>query len=120
MRTPINRMLDGVLAPVRGLHSLRPTQLDAVQATLASSLLKCTVDGHDDYDGNMMIMVTPSAAAGHTDTYILLASRSGFELAVAGEDSFESMACFQTLVEAVGHLIQLITLVSQQNRVQAA
>ena len=116
MRAPVNRSFDGFLAPIRGLHSLRPVHVESVHAALATARLQCAVEDHDDYDGNMMIMVTPSAISGGVHSYILQASRTGIELAIASEDRLETLACFRTFGDAIGCLTQVITTASRATR----
>ena len=117
MRAPVNRSTcDAFLAPIRGLHSLRPVHVETVNGVLATARLQCAVESHDDYDGNMMIMVTPAARSGEAHSYILQASRTGIELATASEDNLETLACFESFADVTEHLTAVIATVSRTAR----
>ena len=117
MRAPVNRSTcDALLAPIRGLHSLRAVHVETITGVLATARLQCAVESHDDYDGNMMIMITPPAMSGEAHSYILQASRAGIELAIASEDILEMLACFETFSDATEHLTTVIATVSRTAR----
>jgi hypothetical protein len=91
-----------------------------VRAELATSMPECTVASHDDYDGNMMIVVFSTGGAADSTSYILQASRSGFELSVATEDRLETWGIFPSLGEATARLDQIVSISRHSKYVRVA
>ena len=107
MRAPDEQLANDHGALIHGLHSLRKYQAESVRVALAAKAPGWTIEGHDDYDGDMMLIITapeqPSAPA-----YVLSSTHDGIWLARVSDDAWETLSRVDTLAQAIELLQQTI------------
>lgn len=104
MRALDHQLARGHVALIRGLHSLRGAHAEAVQTALATRAPTWVVEGHDDYDGDMLLIITASDQP-EAPAYVLSSTEEGIHLALVGEEGWQPLACVDTLATAIDLLL---------------
>ena len=87
------------LATIRALSSLSRREADAVRATVRAAACSHTVQEHDDYDGYLSLLITPTDAARPS---FMVAGRAGaVELAELWADEMMTIGTFASIGAAM-------------------
>lgn len=101
-----------ISAPIPGLFSLRQMHVDDVQAALASFAPGWSLEQHDDYDGDLMLIISAPEDQITSACYLLYANREGFHLTSCRDDTVIPIDSFLSLSLAVDKLQTVITSLS--------
>ena len=86
-------------SPLRALHSLRETDVDALRQGFAENQEEWSFDRHESYDGDLTVMLTPADEA----EPVLVVSRDeeGFHLAASRGDEYQPLGSFGSVTSVV-------------------
>ena len=103
-----HRLPNPIAATLHKLHGLRATDIQAAIVALQVAPADCTVDQHEDSEGDLMLMITPPGHEDTTPTFVLSGTAAGVQLDVALGDSCDSLGTFADLRQAVLHARQVM------------
>jgi hypothetical protein len=84
------------------------THVEAVRTALATKASGWLVEEHDDYDGDMILIIT-SRTQPEAPVYVLSGTQDGVHLAlVRDDDCWETLSCVSSLPRAIDLLQQTI------------
>ena len=95
------RDLEQGLVTIRALRSLTSDQAEIVSKVVAALPGNWAVEHHDDYDGYLLIMISPNEFSTHPrPSFIISGKADKIEVAELHDEDLRPLGCFNTIEEA--------------------
>ena len=103
---------------VRSLHSLRDSDVRIIEAMLAATSGKWSLERHDDYDGDLSVLLSPECGGGARPSFFLHRTAAGIHLVDASLDGYRPLGTYKALSAAILRLRRLAASIGQEHMEQ--
>ncbi len=99
-----DRDLEQGLVTIRALRSLTTDQADLVSKAVAALPGEWTVEHHDDYDGYLLIMISPNNSSTEGAAFLISGEVDEIDVAELHHEELRHLGCFSTIEAATAEL----------------